>query len=133
MRKSLIVIATAIGLVLAAVAGAHVFVSSPQLSIAKVPSGSIAPGARIIVYGRIHSSRSFCKRDRRVRLFRVSPGPDRFLGSDRTDNEGEYRFVRRPRRDQTVYTRIGRLVVSSYGHRHACRADRSRNLRINVR
>jgi hypothetical protein len=32
-----------------------------------------------------------------------------------------------------VYTRIGRLVVSSYGHRHACRADRSRNLRINVR
>ena len=133
VRKSLLIVAAAIGLVLAAIAGAHIFTASPQLTIAKVPEGTTARGAKTIVYGRIVSSRSFCKANRRVRLFRVRPGLDRFLGSDLTDREGEYRFVRRPRRDQTVYTVIVRRVSTSYGHSHICRADRSRNLRINVR
>jgi hypothetical protein len=133
VRKSLLIVAAAIGLVLVAIAGAHNFTASPQLRIAKVPEGTTARGATIIVYGRIVSSRAFCRADRRVRLFRVRPGPDRFLASDLTDNEGEYRFVRHPRRDQTVYTRIARRVHTSYGHSHVCRADRSRNLRINVR
>ena len=106
MRKSLLIVAAAIGLVLAAIAGAHIFTASPQLTIAKVPEGTTARGAKTIVYGRIVSSRSFCKANRRVRLFRVRPGLDRFLGSDLTDREGEYRFVRRPRRD-------GRSIRSS--------------------
>ncbi len=133
MRKSLLVIAAAIGLALAAVAGADIFTASPQLRIAKVPEGTTNRGATVFVYGRIVSSRAFCKANRRVRLFRVRPGPDRFLGSDLTDREGEYRFVRRPRGDQTVYTFIPRLASTTYGHNHVCRSDRSRNLRINVR
>jgi hypothetical protein len=134
MRKALLlIVAAAIGLVLVAIAGAHNFTASPQLRIAKVPAGATAPGARIFVFGRIVSSQPFCKSNRKVRLFRMRPGRDAVIGTDLTDREGEYRFVRQPRRDQTVYTVIVRRVHTSYGHSHICRADRSGNLRINVR
>ena len=133
MRKSLLVIAAAIGLALAAVAGADVFTASPQLRIAKVPEGTTNRGATVFVYGRIVSSRAFCKANRRVRLFRVRPGPDRFLGSDLTDREGEYRFVRRPRAGPDgLHVHPTSRNALTYGHSHVCRSDRSRNLRINV-
>ena len=61
MRKSLLIVAAAIGLVLAAIAGAHIFTASPQLTIAKVPEGTTARGAKTIVYGRIVSSRHSAK------------------------------------------------------------------------
>ena len=40
VRKSRLIVAAAIGLVLVAIAGAHVFTASPQLRIAKVPEGT---------------------------------------------------------------------------------------------
>jgi hypothetical protein len=132
VKRLILPIVAAVGLALAAVAAAHVFTSSPSLSIAKVPAGATAPGTRIIVYGKIHSGRALCRANRNVRLFRVRPGADRLLATDVTDREGEYSFVLRPRRDRRVYTRISRLSRSSYLHQHVCRADRSRTLFINV-
>jgi hypothetical protein len=133
MRKGFLFLAVVSALALAGVAAAHVFSASPSLTINKLPRGATAPGAKVIVYGRIVSGRSFCKSGRIVRLYRVRPGPNPLLATDVTDREGEYFFSRRPRRDQTVYTRISRLSVSSYGHLHQCARARSSNLFINVR
>jgi hypothetical protein len=132
MRRGFLLLAVFTALALAAVAAAHVFFATPSLTIAKVPRGATAAGARIVVYGQIVSGRGFCRSGRIVRLFRVRPGPDRLLARDVTDREGEYLFVRRPGRDQTVYTRIRHRLATSYGHSHECARARSRNLFINV-
>jgi hypothetical protein len=123
----------AVGLAFVVTAAAHNFVASPSLSIGKVPAGATSPGERIIIFGKVRSGRLFCRNDRVVRLFRVRRGPDRLLATDRSDREGEYRFGLRPRRDQRVYTRIGRLSRITYQHSHVCRKARSNNQRINVR
>lgn len=132
MRKYVVAVVAVLALAFAAVAAAHVWTASPRLTIGKVPSGTIDRGDRVVIFGRIRSGRAFCKRNRVVSLFRVRSGPDRFVRRDITDREGEYRFILRLRRDRAFYTRIGRLVHTSYGHRHVCRSDRSRTIRINV-
>jgi hypothetical protein len=67
-----------------------------------------------------------------VRLMKVRPGADKILDVDRTDLEGDYRFVRHPGGDVTVYTRFLGTFNTSYGHSHQCLKDRSRNRFINV-
>jgi hypothetical protein len=132
LKKLLVIVASASALAFASVAVAHTFFATPSLTIHKAPFGATSPGARVVVHGRIISGRSFCKANRVVRLFRVRPGPNRLLATDRSDSEGEYRFIRHPRRDQRVYTRIRARSSTSYGHSHNCAADRSRNRFINV-
>lgn len=112
---------------------AHTFASNTSLTINKLPTGATRPGARVIIYGRLRSFRATCRANKLVKLIRVRPGPDLVLARDRTDNEGEYRFVRRPSRDQTVYTRFPGTFRSSYGHSHVCRGDRSANVFVNIR
>lgn len=114
------------------IGSAHTFTNRPRLIINKVPGGATDPGDRVVIYGRIVSGRAPCRDGRIVRLFRVVPGPNRLLATDLTDFEGEYLFVRRPRRDQTLYTRISRFVETSYGHSHVCRRARSRDLFVDV-
>jgi hypothetical protein len=132
LKKLLVIVASVSALAFASVAVAHTFFATPSLTIHKAPFGATSPGARVVVHGRIISGRSFCKANRVVRLFRVRPGPNRLLATDRSDNEGEYVFIRHPRRDQTLYTRIRARSSTSYGHSHNCAADRSRNRFINV-
>jgi hypothetical protein len=132
LKKLLVIVASASALAFASVAVAHTFFATPSLTIHKAPFGATSPGARVVVHGRIISGRSFCKVNRVVRLFRVRPGPDRLLAADRSDSDGEYVFIRHPRRDQRVYTRIRARSSTSYGHSHNCAADRSRNRFINV-
>jgi hypothetical protein len=133
VKRLLLAGVAAVGLAFAVTAAAHTFVASPSLSIGKVPAGATSPRERIIIFGKIHSGRLFCRNNRVVRLFRVRPGPDRLLATDRSDREGEYAFALRPRRDRRVYTRIGRLSFTNYPHSHVCRSARSNNQRINVR
>lgn len=133
MKWLLILAAAAVVLALAATASAHRFVSSPSLSIHKQPTGTTSPGKKVIVFGKVRSSRGICREDRLVRLFRVRPGPNRLLATFVTNFFGDYRFARHPRRTQKVYTRIPRLHEVSFGHDHLCRAARSRDLRIRVR
>jgi hypothetical protein len=132
LKRLLVIVASVSALAFASVAVAHTFFATPSLTIHKAPFGATSPGARVVVHGRIISGRSFCKVNRVVRLFRVRPGPNRLLATDISDSEGEYVFIRHPRRDQRVYTRIRARSSSSYGHSHNCAADRSRNRFINV-
>lgn len=112
---------------------AHTFASNTSLTINKIPTSATRPGARVLIYGRLRSFRATCRANKVVKLIRVRPGPDLVLARDTTDAEGEYRFVRRPSRDQTVYTRFAGTLRTSYGHSHRCRADRSTSLFVNIR
>jgi len=112
---------------------AHTWVSGTSLTIGKLPTGATDPGAKVIIFGRLTSPRPACRANKVVKLLRVRPGPDRLLARDTTDSEGDYLFVRHPRRDQTVYTRFSGSFSSSYGHSHRCLADRSLTRFINIR
>jgi hypothetical protein len=111
---------------------AHVANIGTSLGIGKAPSGATNPGQKVIIFGRLKAAEQDCKEGQTVRLFRRRPGPDRQIGKDVTDADGEYGFVKRPGRDRRVYTRFEGAVETSYGHSHTCLASRSRNLFINV-
>jgi hypothetical protein len=119
------------GTIFAGSAGAHSFVSQPRVTIDKSPAGPTAPGDRVVIFGDV-KGRGFCTDGRQVTLFRSRPGADERVGTDRTDNDGEYRFVIRPQADGSFYVRIGPRRQTSYGHSHRCRGDRSPSVFINV-
>jgi hypothetical protein len=114
------------------VAVAHTVVSATSLTIQKFPRGATNKGAAVIIAGRLKSARAACRANKTVKLMKVRPGPDRLLARDITDSEGEYFFIRHPRRDQTVYTRFSGTLVTSYGHSHECLKSRSRSRFINT-
>lgn len=111
---------------------AHSFAADTSLTIHKLPTGVTAPGAAVMVYGKLRATRAFCRSNMVVKLMRVRPGADLRLDTDRTDSEGSYSFRLRPQRDRTLYTKFSGFFETSYGHSHRCRASRSRNLAINV-
>lgn len=111
---------------------AHTFVAETSLSISKVPTGATAPGAKVYVFGRLKSPRPGCRSNKWVKLMRIRPGRDLVLASDLTDGDGNYRFVRNPRRDQTVYARFSGTLDSPSGHFHRCLSSRSRIRFINI-
>jgi hypothetical protein len=111
---------------------AHTFVAETTLTIRKAPRGATNPGGKVIIYGRLKSANPSCRSNKLVRLMKVRPGADKILDVDRTDLEGDYRFVRHPGGDVTVYTRFLGTFNTSYGHSHQCLKDRSRNRFINV-
>jgi hypothetical protein len=119
------------GMSLTGIALAHTSSASPDLTIGHSPGGAVDPGDKVVVFGAVRG-KALCKQRVQVTLFRVEPGRNARLGTDRTDNDGEYRFVLHPQSDQTVYTKIGKLVETSYGHSHTCRKARSENESINV-
>jgi hypothetical protein len=127
------VVAAVIGAAGAGTAAAHVVDARTQVTIARVPGGKIDPRQRVVVFGRLRSAAAVCPRRKLIQLRERRRGVDPVLARDRTDAEGEYRFVLRPRRNLILYTRFAGSFASSYGHRHRCRADNSRTIRINVR
>jgi hypothetical protein len=134
MKKTLVITLASVAVVFPAIAAAHVVDAQTSLSINRVPARVIDPGTRVVIFGRLRSSAGeTCIRRKVIRLMLVRSGPDRLLATDVTDAEGEYRFVRRPRSDQRVYTRFAGSFESSYEHAHACRSDNSRAILINVR
>lgn len=133
LRPLLVTVSALIAGVGAGAAGAHVIDASTRVTIARVPGGKIDPGERVVVFGRLASAAATCRRRKMIELRERRPGDDPVLASDRTDAEGEYRFVLRPRRDVSVYARFAGSFVSSYGHQHRCRGDNSRTIRIDVR
>lgn len=135
MRRGLITTVVAVSAALALlgpqVASAHDFNQKPRVKISKIPRGAVEPGERVIVAGDIKGKR-LCRQQRVVTLYEVSPGADDVLDTDRSDRDGEYRFVLRPDADLTVYAKIDRLVERGYNHRHVCRKSSSDRLSINV-
>lgn len=114
------------------VASAHVFENQPRVKIHRSPEGTVSPGTRVVIFGKVRSAQDACKAGRKVKLMRKRPGPDKLLDTDVTDGDVEYRLVLRPRKDQTVYVRLPRFFESSYGHSHECLPARSSGLFVDV-
>jgi hypothetical protein len=114
-----------------AIAGAHDSSVKPRITIGKLPRGVVDSGDRVVVHGDI-KGKTLCRQQRVVSLFAVDPGANSLLETDRSDGDGEFRFVLRPRNDMTVYARVGRLADRNYNHRHVCRPRSSERLDINV-
>lgn len=133
MKRLILVVVAAVTLVLVATAAAHTFVTSPNISIKKSPTGKTKAGKKVLVYGKVSSSHKTCKDNRNVKLFRVRQGSDKLLAKDRSDADGEYGFARHPNKTQTVYTKIASKHKVSYPHDHKCRKARSENKKIKVK
>lgn len=74
--------------------------------------------------GHVGSVRASCRVNRVVNVFRVIPGPDRFIGSDTTNQFGNWRLPRANPHGR-FYARAPRRVISGYAHSHTCLGDRS--------
>jgi hypothetical protein len=119
------------GTILVGGAGAHTFVSQPTVGIDKSPAGPTDRGDRVVIFGKV-KGRNLCTDGRVVRLVRSPSLSNQPVDTDRTDNEGEYRFVLFPRTDGSFYVRLPGLHDTSYGHSHRCRGDRSPSVIVNV-
>jgi hypothetical protein len=60
-------------------------------------SASAATPSQVIVSlklpafnGKVKSSKASCTKNRTVKLYRMAAGPDRFLGSDKTNKKGKW-------------------------------------------
>lgn len=132
-RVAAIAVFTVLGLLVFPLsAGAHVSTAGTSLSIKKAPGPPIDRGDKLVVFGKLKSSDATCINAKTVNLFRKKRGPDKNLGSDLTDAEGEYRFKLRPRRSMKLYTRFNGTVTTSYGHSHTCQASQSKTIRARV-
>jgi hypothetical protein len=80
--------------------------------------------------GTVSSPRSGCVPNRLVKLYSKDEGPDTFLGSDRTDQNGEWEETAPFSAGLTYYAKVTRRDIGSAGHDHICRADRSPNLTL---
>jgi hypothetical protein len=112
--------------------GAHTVSSATKISKAKLPRGTLGPGQRVIVFGRLTGLDPVCESGRPVQLMRRVPGNDRVLQTDMTDTEGEYYFLRRPRGDQRLYVRFVGLQEVIPDHLHSCAASVSAQFDLKV-
>lgn len=92
-------------------------------------------GANKKFYGKVKSERRSCRRNRRVILVRARRGiSDRVLDRDRTNRRGKYRFKRDKRPKGRFYVVVAkRIRTTGYGfgpHRHKCKRDRSRRIKL---
>jgi hypothetical protein len=77
--------------------------------------------ARERFQGRVSSERPRCERNRRVVVFRDTPGQDVRIGSDRTNDNGFY-AVADNNAVGDFYAKVVRRERTPEGHTHVCRA-----------
>ncbi|MGZ8667099.1 MAG: hypothetical protein ACXWZM_08310 [Solirubrobacterales bacterium] len=75
-------------------------------------------------HGRVHSPGTVCVIHRKVRLYRARRGPDKLLGTDRSDARGAWKVRVRPLSSGAYYARAKRFASVALGF--VCRGDRSR-------
>ena len=77
---------------------AHTYVAETSLTIHKEPRGVTEAGTKLFIFGKLRSARPACRVNEWVKLMKVRPGPDRAMERDKTNSEGNYRFVLHPLR-----------------------------------
>jgi hypothetical protein len=136
-RRRLLTVLLATGLLVSAifvgVSNAHTFTATTTVTIHKIPTGDIKPGAAVAFYGSLRSARQACRSNKKIQLWRTRPGPDLLVTRTRTNTSGQYLFIQHPRRTHTFYTRFPGSLFTSYGHFHKCLPDRSGNVLVRVR
>jgi hypothetical protein len=120
---------------LGGVAGAHQFTDNTNLTIHKNHPNPYDKDETVIFKGKANADHKFCRKHRRVSLFKKRPGPDRFIESDITGGRGRYKVVWESARLGThrFYTKVKPKVGGQHPHRHVCRRDTSRTVKVVVK
>jgi hypothetical protein len=79
--------------------------------------------------GHVYSGQDVCERARTVFLFKVQPGTDRLIGSDKTSSSGVW-SIPRSNPHGHYYARAPQRVTVTYGHSHTCLGDRSPTIHV---
>jgi hypothetical protein len=62
----------------------------PAMAPAATPSKVVISFKLPAFNGTVKSSKTACKKNRTVKLYRVQAGPDKFLGTDKTNKKGKW-------------------------------------------
>ena len=96
---------------------AHTFTASSTISI-RFEDGKFK--------GRVRSPRPLCEK-RLVKVFKARPErSDKFIGQDRTDDEGRYVVPKPSGVSGKFYARARKKIGGRYDHYHRCRRALSR-------
>lgn len=80
--------------------------------------------------GRVASDRAGCERGREVLILREEDGPDGGFGSTATDDDGRWELATGGMLTGDFYAQVKRRVIGRAGHKHVCKADRSRSVSV---
>jgi cysteine-rich repeat protein len=86
-------------------------------------------GETNVFKGRVRSSTEACESGRRVNVFRVTPGPDVRVASDRTDSAGRWQVVYNAPADD-YYAKATRRDIGGRRHDHICLGIRTSSFEI---
>ncbi|HMC06091.1 MAG TPA: hypothetical protein VKG89_01725 [Solirubrobacterales bacterium] len=92
----------------------------------KVTMSSQAPA----FHGKVKSDNHACETQRKVKLFRQKSGPDKLLGTDKTNHLGRWKIVVDPLKSGAYYAKVVRRSEGTAGTIFVCRADRSKVIAV---
>lgn len=127
--RGLLALTAVAALLGAAIASAGVYDAATRLTLHATPSHATA-GERIVLRGRLSSSRPECRAHRRVQVVEVGGHP--VAGVD-TDRAGHFSVVLDAHRTEVVYARFGGSFAASYGASELCRPSVSKRVSIRIR
>jgi hypothetical protein len=81
-------------------------------------------------FGTVSSPKPGCVPNRLVKLFREEGNNDTFLGSDRTDQEGDWEIASGISAGTPYYVKVTRKDIGGSAHDHVCKAAKSGNLAV---
>jgi hypothetical protein len=129
-RSPVAALAVAGALLLSGVAVAHEFQDTSSVSISRSPTGVVKKGTRVRFFGRVSAAHKFCRRHRRVDLYRYGVG---VVASDFTNSEGRYSMTYRVRRTSRFSAIARGKTGGIHPHRHVCYVNSSRTVRVRTR
>jgi hypothetical protein len=129
-RTPVVALAMVGALLLSEVAVAHNFQATSTVSISRSPTGVVRKGTRVRFFGRVQSSQAFCKRGRRVNLYRYGHG---VVASDVTSRKGYYSMYYRVPRTSRFSAIAKAKYQGVHPHRHVCYSASSRTIKVPTR
>jgi hypothetical protein len=79
-------------------------------------------------HGKVRSDNNACERRRRVKLYRQRRGPDKLLGSDKTNHDGRWEIEVEPLSSGAYYAKVTKRSEGAAGTIFVCRGDRSKTV-----
>jgi hypothetical protein len=113
---------------------ANNFIDATHLTIHRTPSGTLSPGERVKIYGRLKSPHQACHSHKKIHLYRRNKGQSTFhhIAVTTTTTTGKYHFFRHPRKSAEYYTRFKGTDTGVHPNRHICHHSRSQTIHIPV-
>ncbi len=81
-------------------------------------------------HGRVKSPNRACEESRKVKLYRLGPGPAVFLGTTRTDRRGRWIIRVKLLGSAAYYAKLLPRREGTAGTIYVCRGDRSRTVAV---